>query len=58
MGKYSFRGRRKAVEEFKARQGLGILVGIGGILTGLLLLHGGTLCGVANTWHFAWVYVM
>ena len=29
MGKYSFKGGRKAVEKFSTRQGLGILVAIG-----------------------------
>jgi hypothetical protein len=38
MGKHSFKGRRKAVERFTTRQGLGILAAIGGILGGLLLL--------------------
>ena len=38
MSKYSFKGRRKAVERFTTRQGLGILVAIGGFLGGLLLL--------------------
>jgi hypothetical protein len=38
MSKYSYKGRRKAVEQFTTRQGLGILVAIGGILAGLLLL--------------------
>jgi hypothetical protein len=38
MDKYSFRGRRKAVQKFTTRQGLGILVASGGILAGLLLL--------------------
>jgi hypothetical protein len=38
MGKYSFKGRRKAVEKFSTRQGVGILVAIGGILAGMLLL--------------------
>ncbi|SPF32240.1 hypothetical protein SBA1_1040005 [Candidatus Sulfotelmatobacter kueseliae] len=38
MGKYSFQGRKKAVETFTTRQRLGILVAVGGILGGLLLL--------------------
>ena len=38
MGKYSYKGRRKSVEKFTTRQGLGILVAIGGILAELLLL--------------------
>ncbi|MGD1025444.1 MAG: hypothetical protein ABR880_21890 [Candidatus Sulfotelmatobacter sp.] len=38
MSKYSFKGRRKSVEKFTTRQGLGILMGISGILSGLLLL--------------------
>ncbi len=38
MGKYPCKGRRKAVERFTTRQGLGILVAIGSILGALLLL--------------------
>jgi len=37
MGEYSFQGRKKAVETFTMRQGLGILVAVGGIL-GVLLV--------------------
>jgi hypothetical protein len=32
MVKYSYKGRRKAVEKFTTRQGFGILVTMGGIL--------------------------
>ncbi len=38
VDKYSFQGRKKAVETFTTRQGLRILVAVGGILGGLLLL--------------------
>jgi hypothetical protein len=38
MSNYSYKGRLMAVEKFTTRQGLGILVAIGGILPGLLLL--------------------
>jgi hypothetical protein len=38
MDKHSFKGRRKPAESFTTRQGLGILVAIGGILAAPLLL--------------------
>ena len=38
MGKYSYKGRRKAVERFTNWHGLGNLVVISAILGGLLLL--------------------
>jgi hypothetical protein len=38
MGKYSYKGRRKAVERFTNWHGLGILLVISVILGGLLLL--------------------
>jgi len=38
MAKQSFKGRRKAVEKFTTRQGLGILLAIGIFLVGLVLL--------------------
>ena len=38
MAKYSYKGRRKAIERFTNWHGLGILVVIGGSLGGLLLL--------------------
>jgi hypothetical protein len=38
MDKYSYKGRRKAVERFTNWHGLGILVVISAVLGGLLLL--------------------
>jgi hypothetical protein len=38
MGKYSYKGKRKAIEKFTNWHGLGILVIIAGAMGGLLLL--------------------